>query len=446
MSEQSYLYRFRSIESLIGVNRQELQENYIYFAPPESQNDALEGFVDVFWQGDEIVWENLIKNFLRVLHDIFFYVSNMKIDKESGEELDELMLMTESYLFSFDNWNKKDLYQKLYQYCFAIKDIKKIPKLLAKKEEPVQRIELMQYFTIIHFHALNYLKHFYLNLPNIKLPKNILGKLPSFNLSKKEQHILEEVYLNAYNRIIEYITPKISVMPVSQNFVDLEFPNIYLSMLNKLIYNKWYISCFMTNCEKSSIWGYYANGHRDVCLKFKIECIGDTLSFVNSKNLPAIQKVDYIKDYISINFFKSFGHRFVASGLKRQLLNNWYTNEKGKKSNLANHLMNDDLLKNWTTEYPRFSKKISISKLLEWSGENEYRMVLYDNYNGYYNAKESRKLKYDLKDLDAIIFGMKTSIEDKLKVISILKEKELYHKVKVFQAYYSHSDKCIKYS
>jgi hypothetical protein len=46
----------------LGFNELEKQE--IFFAAPESLNDPVEGYLDIFWSGDKIVWTNLFKNYL----------------------------------------------------------------------------------------------------------------------------------------------------------------------------------------------------------------------------------------------------------------------------------------------------------------------------------------------------------------------------------------------
>ena len=40
-----------------------------------------------------------------------------------------------------------------------------------------------------------------------------------------------------------------------------------------------------------------------------------------------------------------------------------------------------------------------------------------------YGEDEQRKLKYDFKDLEGIIFGYKTSIDDKIKIMKIIEQK-----------------------
>jgi hypothetical protein len=61
-----HLFRFRTIHALLD-SRHELEHQEIYFSPPEQLNDPLEGFKDIFWQGDAIVWTNLLRHYLLCL-------------------------------------------------------------------------------------------------------------------------------------------------------------------------------------------------------------------------------------------------------------------------------------------------------------------------------------------------------------------------------------------
>ena len=64
------VYRFRSIEALLDKYH-ELENQTIYFASPEELNDPMEGYRDVVWRGDKIVWTNLFKNYVSYLLELF---------------------------------------------------------------------------------------------------------------------------------------------------------------------------------------------------------------------------------------------------------------------------------------------------------------------------------------------------------------------------------------
>ena len=67
------VYRFRSIDRLLGED-QELEKKTIYFASPDQLNDPMEGYRDIVWRGDEIVWTNLFTHYVYCLHTSFFYL------------------------------------------------------------------------------------------------------------------------------------------------------------------------------------------------------------------------------------------------------------------------------------------------------------------------------------------------------------------------------------
>src|SRR5271167_3163235 len=56
------LYRFRPLEHLL--RKGELKNQEIFFAHPNQLNDPMEGLRDVFFQGDKIVWKNLLRHYI----------------------------------------------------------------------------------------------------------------------------------------------------------------------------------------------------------------------------------------------------------------------------------------------------------------------------------------------------------------------------------------------
>ena len=61
------VYRFRTTQKLLDTGFQELERQTIFFAGPEELNDPMEGFQDTVWDGDHIVWSNLLKNYVHCL-------------------------------------------------------------------------------------------------------------------------------------------------------------------------------------------------------------------------------------------------------------------------------------------------------------------------------------------------------------------------------------------
>lgn len=61
-----HVYRFRSINALLG-DYAELDSQYIYLSSPDQLNDPMEGYQDVLWRGDSILWENLFRHYILAL-------------------------------------------------------------------------------------------------------------------------------------------------------------------------------------------------------------------------------------------------------------------------------------------------------------------------------------------------------------------------------------------
>lgn len=55
------LYRFRSDPEF---TLDELEKNYFYFSLPNELNDPMEGFINLYWEGDKILWKNFLKHYL----------------------------------------------------------------------------------------------------------------------------------------------------------------------------------------------------------------------------------------------------------------------------------------------------------------------------------------------------------------------------------------------
>jgi hypothetical protein len=78
------IYRYRRIDQLLGKHR-ELESQEIYFASPTELNDPMEGFQDVFWEGDRILWKNLVKHYILCLSQAVSIIHIAGVDFEPGQ-------------------------------------------------------------------------------------------------------------------------------------------------------------------------------------------------------------------------------------------------------------------------------------------------------------------------------------------------------------------------
>ena len=58
-------------------------------------------------------------------------------------------------------------------------------------------------------------------------------------------------------------------------------------------------------------------------------------------------------------------------------------------------------------------------KIMDWHYEREYRIFLADRFSNY-TDRLARNLKYDLKMLTGIIFGIRTTLDDRFKILQKL--------------------------
>lgn len=58
-----YFYRYRPIKAVLDEFH-ELENQEIYFSTTDELNDPMDGFKDLFWRGDEIVWRNFLKHYI----------------------------------------------------------------------------------------------------------------------------------------------------------------------------------------------------------------------------------------------------------------------------------------------------------------------------------------------------------------------------------------------
>jgi hypothetical protein len=77
----NYFYRYRPIDALLDKFH-ELDNQEIYFSATDELSDPMEGFKDLVWSGDRIVWRNFLKHYaLCALHTSYYtFTSAEKFD------------------------------------------------------------------------------------------------------------------------------------------------------------------------------------------------------------------------------------------------------------------------------------------------------------------------------------------------------------------------------
>ncbi len=450
-------YRFRSIDALLD-KYQELESQTIYFASPDQLNDPMEGFRDIVWRGDKIVWTNFFKHFIYCL-----LISYLRLEKAGASEelgVDDIPILGRWDQISTPQAQR--LFDDIWHRFLNLPKMPEVIEALASSKHKIRYRELECYLRSIQYGYLSqilgpsfaheliseserqqqtevrsYYQRIVQSIPTLIIQRDEVETEEKFDVTFRK---IEE--LNNNDKIIQQLNILNSTGKLWKNrqLMILEFSKIYLNGLERLLWPKWYTACFMKDYRNSSVWGHYGNKHRGACLIFESLKPGES----NGLNLyheagqgrqaKRFYEVDYADKPGEVDFFRSIG-QLTGDELEKI----WYTDDEGNESECGKHVQPDGATFGWQQSYwDRFYHDIT-TKTKDWEYEQEYRLILND-VSGEYDDKESRKLIYDFSSLKGIIFGIRTSDESKLRVIEILvdkcKENDLTD-FKFYQAYYS---------
>ena len=478
------IFRMRSIDALIG-DRQELASQTIYFSATEELNDPLEGFRSYFWRGDDIIWTNLFRNYLFCLHRTMCMVKligdTMKIETQ--------MIPLNDYAGHQSNRSEYEILERIFTKVFGRAKLDVLIRSLSDSDRKIYRFELLYYLRTLHYIALPLIQNIHvdsglspeneaMSIPSE--PPDLFYSLPDLMAQATKEteatgHDIASILFGTIHRISEnrafshkFLSSSTNernsnILPSNRQFVILDFPNLYLEELEKLGFPKCYVACFMDNYRNSSLWGHYADGHKGACLMFQTEArseeIGLTLTKITgisggrrtedgrteSKEIwnPSwmrLYPILYRKKIPSIDFFESIGEL-----PKPMLLHNWYTNREGTRSRCGAHLEPNNE-EEWRDDYwNEFVRGVTL-KTTDWKYEGEYRLILHSIIVDL-DEQRKRTLTYNFDALSGIIFGMKSSDAEKLKVINIINEKRANwknHKFQFYQAYFDHESNRIE--
>ena len=464
----SEFFRFRSIDALLG-KRQELEEQTIYFASPEELNDPMEGLRDIVWNGDKIVWTNFFKHYIFCLNRSYLLLNITKNPRKL--DVTDIPIL--------EGWNQirtpieKDLFDDIWYKFYNLPYIQEIIEALANTSRKIRHREIVCHLRGLQITALldeirkSYIDHGLISeSPFFQAPeerrKTVGMELFLDAIIRAERAENEHALDGAYQAVEEMLDNlRISVQYQTRTIpsemsgdinrdviLHFDFPKVYVEQLDRLLWSKWYTACFTGNYHNSSAWAKYADSHKGVCLIFEgVEKDNSNSIELNHKTsnssitLP-FHQVNYADRPDEIDFFRTIC-RMTVSTLKEL----WYTDQDGNLSECAAHIEPDSDESIWREMYRNNFLRDVTFKTKDWEYEREYRLILEDTLSQF-NEKNDRKLTYDFGFLKGIIFGIRTSIEDKVKVIEIIDKKnqtdfkEIIDKknqtdFKYFQAYYS---------
>ena len=434
------LYRYRSIKSALA----ELEDGAFYFAEPRELNDPIEGYAKIFLQGDAPAWEGLLKNFVCSM----FYA------------LQTHLLMAGRFHGAAQENFLSDLQSRSL-----------LPNLRHFDESPLSRIfaELAENFLaedvvrqVVDFYGGGNVKcygrelEFILRTVTNAALKISVGKCKTLGLIRDDfnENFFDVAYEISFDelksatdaerkrRIDELENLNCDVMesgllalklnrPSSntafrfkQNLLWLQFvfPRSYCDRLKEIIYPNGYVVCFSDTPTNSAMWGNYADNHRGVCFVYETKTF-DGREYINfaAKSLE-VKPIKYSAQVIERNFFDTLRHLSFVSA------EDWLTGRGGVRSSKLDEKLAD--------EYDADYREKFYHKLNDWRHEHEYRLFLPDKFYRY-GDRLARRLRYDVDALKGIIFGIRTSIDDKLELIQrLVRLRKSLHDFEFWQAEY----------
>jgi len=437
----------------------ELEKQSIYFSPPEQLNDPMEGYRKICWKGDNITWRNFLRHYVISIH------THASCHSVAGDTIswDEEGIPVFQHLDNFPTEAARRLCEQSLDAVTKLETFIGLLAVLSGDDRRISQAELSMLLELVHVEwLLAILQVFYKegllrSVPELEHdPSAVAERLRNHSSSVREilyegwgdeietinemqAHIRNQLYLLSAHEKGEQLKPNIANL-------FFEFPQRYLSELIKLIFPPWHVACFSQTFSNSAMWSHYAGNHSGCCLVFKpkirqgqsflsltgpIGC--GTNGVIRSESDYLLERVSYANDVQEIEFFNKIG-RFSAD----HLMDHWFQSPDGAISPLASHL-EDENQDEWRRMHWNAFNSPLLRKLKDWEREAETRIVLTDMLS-LHDLPEDRVFTYDYNVLDGIIFGLKVSIQDKLKIMRIVDEKlsgaNRHYPFRFFQAHY----------
>ncbi len=443
-AERRRFYRFRPLKRLLGPEG-ELATQTIFFPHPKYLNDPMEGYADIFWKGDHVLWKNLFRHYLRVFSNCFLF-SRLTKDVESLEKVNYFMM---HFTQHFATEDARLLFEEISTLFFSCGAVDKLVNVLASRRTECTEEEVFFHLETIHDLAysatLDVMQKRGLLPPSVERFKDLALRFSNDfaeELYEKidsagKDSILQSIFAAA-KHFGESRNTYLDDLPAEGNdmirlFVR-EFPSVFLREIRRLIYPQWYAACFMGDYRNASVWGTYGDNYSGVCLIFNADVANGEPGIELLKkdwqgarknpdgsiversgcNYSRMQfhKIDYVAKHVKVDFFNSLGRLPVPV-----LDTDWYS-FSGVFSAVAKVDDSDDFRSGYWDSFRRSITK----KLNDWSHEDEHRLLLYGMELDFSN-KEDRLLKYRFEDLEGIIFGMRTPPDKRREIVSMIQEK-----------------------
>lgn len=433
-----FVYRFRTIDALLG-DRQELAKQVVYFASLPQLNDPLEGFRDVVWQRDGILWRNLFRNFMRTFHaahalaPIFYDVPTQ-----------EWMTGAVNVAFHTPDAPIKRELEEVAATFLESALVKRLADKLAEQARPIRRGELLFLLRMLHPFAmqvsamtlLSNAKQSLLSINDEWIQQATTTLETLIDLPPPPPELAEELYND--NEVMSLQLQLINAAsgvehPPAALFLVADFAPHFVEAMIAMTYPDLYVASFVESPDNAAMWSAYADNHAGVCLKFRTRETEDhlrTLTLSSHRNWswkqggaleerrtfgPVVfSAVRYDTEFPEIPFFDSLGQQSI-----HHLNQHWHA-EDGVMSPAADALKGE--AEEWRNAYWRRFEGCINRKTPHWAHERELRLMLYSSLQPF-DTIESRCINYQFEDLAGIVFGLRTSLADKVRILKVIEEK-----------------------
>ena len=450
MPDENTFYRFRPISRLLGKTR-ELEKQEIYLGAYDELNDPMEGYQDIFWKGDQILWRNLLKHYLLSL--LWNASSCALMSDDEFEEPQVVGTLTQDDL-------PTDEFRKLYQgICIKFDEdglFSRLSDRLGKLRFPLYIDGLRMVLRVFHLpaflavvssmHEAGLLSSGWFP-PEFRTAGTRLSQTPEKLVSiiemAPDSQKLEEL-ASISNQTYERSTMDLLLRPNRdigsgtarrKQYLISSFPDLYAKTIAEtLIHGNWHTACFSSKCTNASMWSSYADNHKGAALMFTAHSDKNgnpflPLSIVNGvgsgrgkktryyrKTVPVtLHKVKYSNRPPQTDFFK-----FISNLSWSKLAKTWHSDGSGQISPVLKRINNNQEM--WREQLWKLFYRRATTKLKDWSHEREYRIVLSDLV-GLRHDSDNRLARFDLSDLSGVVFGLRTKPSDKAEIIETIRAK-----------------------
>ncbi|GEM_PF-3021529 len=428
------LYRYRPIET--GLK--ELQNFSIYFSPVSKLNDPIgEGEFNVYWQGDSIAWNGLLRNYIC---SMFIAMEQFLLGVDRND-IQKCAAIVDIHVFDDVPMGKR---LSAIQEKFLMDDKVKVwLDMVSHTNDRIYEHTLALLLTQIHGIALNIVLEQFVHDKVIN--QNVLDQQCKY-FCKKELplsifKLLVQKILNAVDDEAEKClnNKKDAAFFVEMNSnerkkalfdIYTSFPNFYVKCLQEILYPHSYIACFTENPNNKVMWGNYAGAQQGICMIYETDD-KNRISLTDMENHTcndySIEPVLYDDKLEEANFFELLGT------LNLKQLYSWLTTPDKRKSDILNCYYSDK--HKWRDRYWGIFHKRFFRKAMGWSYEQESRVVISDLFLNQGND-EGKLLKVDSKNVYGVILGMKVEKGRKKEIIKRvieLRKDEQFKNFKIFQ-------------